>query len=165
MVVSLLNSIKSCFHYRSSKKIGLTVQESNILLPQKSMIGLIGLGDNRKEKTCQNCLTYKKIVILEREVKQCYAKRLNKDLLIFDGGFGSQLQELGMKAGEIPEYYNIEHPKIIIDIHHRYLKAGADFITTNTFGANPLKLEQHKYSYQEVILAAIQNAKEAKKIN
>jgi len=91
-------------------------------------------------------------------------ERLNKDLLIFDGGFGSQLQELGMKAGEIPEYYNIEHPKIIIDIHHRYLKAGADFITTNTFGANPLKLEQHKYSYQEVILAAIQNAKEAKKI-
>lgn len=91
-------------------------------------------------------------------------KRLNKDLLIFDGGFGSQLQELGMKAGEIPEYYNIEHPETIIDIHHRYLKAGADFITTNTFGANPLKLEQHKYSYQEVILAAIQNAKEAKKI-
>ena len=91
-------------------------------------------------------------------------QRLNKDLLYFDGGFGSQLQELGMKAGEIPEYYNIEHPKIIIDIHHRYLKAGADFITTNTFGANPLKLEQHKYSYQEVILAAIQNAKEAKKI-
>ncbi len=73
------------------------------------------------------------------------------------------LQELGMKAGEIPEYYNIEHPETIIDIHHHYLKAGADFITTNTFGANPLKLEQHKYSY-EVILAAIQNAKEAKKI-
>ena len=91
-------------------------------------------------------------------------ERLNKDLLIFDGGFGSQLQELGMKAGEIPEYYNIEHPEMIIDIHHRYLKAGADFITTNTFGANPLKLEQHKYSYQEVILAAIQNAKEAKKL-
>lgn len=91
-------------------------------------------------------------------------ERLNKDLLIFDGGFGSQLQELGMKAGEIPEYYNIEHPEMIIDIHHRYLKAGADFITTNTFGANPLKLEQHKYSYQEVILAAVQNAKEAKKI-
>ena len=91
-------------------------------------------------------------------------ERLNKDLLIFDGGFGSQLQELGMKAGEIPEYYNIEHPEMIIDIHHRYLKAGADFITTNTFGANPLKLEQHKYSYQEVILATVQNAKEAKKI-
>ena len=89
-------------------------------------------------------------------------ERLNKDVLIFDGGFGSQLQERGMKAGEIPEYYNIDHPEIIIDIHQKYLEAGADFITTNTFGANPLKLEQHQYSYQEVILKAVENAKIAK---
>ena len=34
-------------------------------------------------------------------------ERLNKDLLIFDGGFGSQLQELGMKAGEIIIILNI----------------------------------------------------------
>ena len=61
------------FIIESSKKIGLTVQESNILLPQKSMIGLIGLGDNRKEKTCQNCL-HIKIVILEREVKHVTRK-------------------------------------------------------------------------------------------
>lgn len=88
--------------------------------------------------------------------------RLNKEVLIFDGGFGSQLQELGMKSGEIPEYYNIDHPDMIIDIHKRYIDSGADFITTNTFGANPLKLEQHKYNYQEVILAAIENAKKAK---
>lgn len=90
--------------------------------------------------------------------------RLNKEVLIFDGGFGSQLQELGMKAGEIPEYYNIDHPEMIIDIHKRYIEAGADFITTNTFGANPLKLEQHKYNYKEVILAAIDNAKKAREL-
>ena len=89
-------------------------------------------------------------------------ERLNKEVLVFDGGFGSQLQARGMKAGEIPEYYNIDHPDIIIDIHKQYLKAGADFITTNTFGANPLKLEQHQYSYQEVILKAVENAKKAK---
>ena len=89
-------------------------------------------------------------------------KRLNKEVLVFDGGFGSQLQARGMKAGEIPEYYNIDHPDIIIDIHKQYLKAGADFITTNTFGANPLKLEQHQYSYQEVILKAVENAKKAR---
>lgn len=40
-------------------------------------------------------------------------ERLNKDLLIFDGGFGSQLQELGMKAGEIPEYYNIDRKSVV----------------------------------------------------
>lgn len=89
-------------------------------------------------------------------------ERLNKEVLVFDGGFGSQLQARGMKAGEIPEYYNIDHPDIIIDIHKQYLKAGADFITTNTFGANPLKLEQHQYSYQEVILKAVENAKKAR---
>ena len=89
-------------------------------------------------------------------------ERLNKEVLVFDGGFGSQLQARGMKAGEIPEYYNIDHQDIIIDIHKQYLKAGADFITTNTFGANPLKLEQHQYSYKEVILKAVENAKKAR---
>ena len=87
--------------------------------------------------------------------------RLNHKVLIFDGGLGSQLQKRGMKAGEIPEYYNIEHPEMIIDIHQEYIAAGADFITTNTFGANPLKLDQQRYSFQEVIQAAIQNAKTA----
>ena len=56
-----------------SKHIGLTVQESNILLPQKSMIGLIGLGDNRKEKTCQNCLHIKDCNFRKRG-QTCYAK-------------------------------------------------------------------------------------------
>lgn len=48
------------FIIESSKKIGLTVQESNILLPQKSMIGLIGLGDNRKENMSE-LFTYKRL--------------------------------------------------------------------------------------------------------
>lgn len=87
--------------------------------------------------------------------------KLNHEVLIFDGGFGSQLQKRGMQAGEVPEYYNIEHPDIIIDIHKNYINAGADFITTNTFGANPLKLEKKLYSFQEVILAAIANVKTA----
>ena len=59
-------------------------------------------------------------------------ERLKKELLIFDGAMGSMLQKYGMKAGEIPEVYNIEHPEMIIDIHKQYLKAGAHFITTNT---------------------------------
>ena len=61
------------FIIESSKKIGLTVQESNILLPQKSMVGLIGLGDNRKEKTCQNCLHIKDCNFRKRG-QTCYAK-------------------------------------------------------------------------------------------
>lgn len=88
--------------------------------------------------------------------------RLGKDLLIFDGGMGTQLQAAGLKAGEIPEVYNIEHPDIIVDIHSRYLKAGADFVTTNTFGCNPLKMKDSGYCYCDLLKAAVKNAKEAR---
>ena len=43
-------------------------------------------------------------------------ERLKKDLLIFDGAMGSMLQQHGLKVGEIPEVYNIEHPDIIVDV-------------------------------------------------
>ncbi len=89
-------------------------------------------------------------------------ERLGKDLLIFDGAMGTQLQNAGLKAGEIPEVYNIEHPDIIIDIHTRYLQAGADFITTNTFGCNPLKMADSGYCYCDLLKAAVNNAKIAR---
>lgn len=88
--------------------------------------------------------------------------RLKNDLLIFDGAMGSQLQQRGMQAGEIPEVYNIEHPEIIIDIHKRYLQAGADLMTTNTFGCNPLKMKDSGYCYCDLLKAAVDNAKKAR---
>lgn len=82
---------------------------------------------------------------------------LNKTRLYFDGGMGTLLQAKGLKAGEKPEEWNITHPDIITDIHLEYLKAGSNIITTNTFGANCLKLD----NYKELIAAAIKNAKDA----
>lgn len=93
-------------------------------------------------------------------------ERLGKDLLIFDGAMGTQLQEAGLKAGEIPEVYNIEHPEIIIDVHSRYLQSGANFITTNTFGCNPLKMADSGYCYCDLLKAAVKNARIARdKVN
>lgn len=89
-------------------------------------------------------------------------EKLGKTLLLFDGGMGTQLQQAGLKAGEIPEVYNIEHPEIIVDVHKRYLEAGADFITTNTFGANPLKMKDCGYAFEDLIKAAVKNAKQAR---
>ncbi len=88
-------------------------------------------------------------------------ERLGKELLIFDGGMGTQLQAAGMKAGEIPEVYNMTHPEIIVDIHKRYLQAGADFLTTNTFGCNPLKMQESGYCYCDLLKAAVRHAKQA----
>ncbi|MCR5267268.1 MAG: homocysteine S-methyltransferase family protein [Lachnospiraceae bacterium] len=88
-------------------------------------------------------------------------QRLNRDFLLFDGGMGTQLQNAGLKAGQIPEELNIERPELIRTVHSNYLKAGADFITTNTFGCNRLKMAGAKYSVPEMIKAAIDNAKAA----
>lgn len=84
---------------------------------------------------------------------------LGKQILFFDGGMGTMLQKNGMKGGEIPELLNITNPELITKIHSEYLMAGANIITTNTFGANPLKLEVE--NIDEIITAAIDNAKRA----
>lgn len=90
-------------------------------------------------------------------------ERIGKDLLIFDGAMGTQLQNAGLEAGAIPEELNVERPELLVSIHRKYLEAGADFITTNTFGCNRLKMEHAKYGVKEMLLAAVENAKEARK--
>ena len=65
--------------------------------------------------------------------------RLGKELLLFDGGMGTLLQERGLAPGELPETWNISRPEVIREIHKNYIKAGSDIVLTNTFGANALK--------------------------
>ena len=82
---------------------------------------------------------------------------LKKQRLYFDGGMGTLLQARGLKAGELPEMWNITHPDVIKDIHLAYLESGSNIITTNTFGANCLKFD----NLEEIIKAAVTNAKNA----
>lgn len=78
--------------------------------------------------------------------------------LFFDGGMGSLLQAKGLRAGELPERWNVTHPEEITRIHLMYLEAGADIMTTNTFGANGLKYGDE---LEEIVKAAVENAKKA----
>ncbi len=87
--------------------------------------------------------------------------RLKNEFLFFDGAMGTMLQLAGLKAGELPEIFNIERPELITKIHKEYLEAGADFITTNTFGANRLKLEHSAYSVSQIVEAAVSLAGKA----
>ena len=77
--------------------------------------------------------------------------KLGKERLYFDGGMGSLLIDRGLKGGELPETWNINRPDEIQEIHEAYILAGADIITANTFGANPLKFE----NAEEIITAGI----------
>ena len=86
---------------------------------------------------------------------------LGKKRLYFDGGMGTVLQNRGLVLGELPESYNFTRAEVIEDIHREYLKAGANFITTNTFGANRYKAEKSSYTASEMITQAVKIAKKA----
>lgn len=81
--------------------------------------------------------------------------RLGKEVLIFDGGMGSEIEKRGL-ADLIPEELNITHSDVIKEIHKSYSKS--DFITTNTFGLNRIKYHG-KYDIKEIALKAIENAR------
>jgi len=79
--------------------------------------------------------------------------------LYFDGGFGTLIQQTGLKPGESPELRNISHPQDVENIHYKYLCAGSNIITANTFGANSLKFSEHELDL--IIKNAIGNVKNA----
>ncbi len=68
-------------------------------------------------------------------------EKLNEGrVLICDGAWGTQLQAMGLKPGECPELWNIEHRDRVLDLARSYVEAGSDMIETNTFGGNRYKL-------------------------
>ncbi len=64
-----------------------------------------------------------------------------KKILISDGAWGTFFQLKGLKPGECPELWNIEHPDEVLDIARSYILAGSDIIETNSFGGSSIKLE------------------------
>ena len=86
-------------------------------------------------------------------------ERLGKEWIFFDGGMGTILQEHGLKAGELPETWNLSHPDEIIALNRSYFEAGCDVVNTNTFGANALKYPDN---LQEIVQAAVSHAKTAR---
>ena len=82
-------------------------------------------------------------------------------VMVFDGGFGSELNKYNFPLGTIPEELNITNSDVVKAIHKSYVDAGSDIIVTNTFGANRLKLKKSKYALKDMIIAAIENARSA----
>ena len=59
---------------------------------------------------------------------------LEKATLVSDGAMGTMLQDRGLTDGGAPELWNVEKPEEIEAVLEAYAAAGANFITTNTFG-------------------------------
>lgn len=80
-------------------------------------------------------------------------------LVYLDGGMGTLLQKRGLKPGELPERWNVQHPEDIIDIHRAYYDAGSNIVMTNTFGANCLKFGDEEL--ETLVRAAVANVRKA----
>ncbi len=64
-------------------------------------------------------------------------------MLVGDGAWGTQLMERGLPAGQPPEWFALEKPETIEEVARLYVEAGADLVTTDTFGGTSFRLELH----------------------
>jgi len=61
--------------------------------------------------------------------------------VLTDGAWGTQLQALGLRAGECPDAWNLTHPEQVRQVARLYVDAGSAVILTNTFRSNRIALE------------------------
>jgi methionine synthase I (cobalamin-dependent) len=87
----------------------------------------------------------------------------DKGWCVTDGATGSNFFGRGLEAGYPPELWCVERPEEVLWLHGEFLKAGADLILTNSFGANAPRLKLHKSEHRvrEINKAAAQLARQA----
>jgi 5-methyltetrahydrofolate--homocysteine methyltransferase len=80
------------------------------------------------------------------------------EILCGDGGWGTQLMARGLKPGDSPEALNTTNPEALVEVAQLYVDAGAELITTNTFGGSSLKLKAYSLDdrTEEINAAAIE---------
>ncbi len=65
------------------------------------------------------------------------------EVLVGDGAWGTELMARGLPAGQPPEWFALERPEVIEEVARLYLEAGADLVTTDTFGGSSFRLKLH----------------------
>ena len=72
--------------------------------------------------------------------KPTFLEELERRVLVCDGAMGTMLYARGVFLNRSFDELNLTQPDLVTDVHHAYVRAGADVIETNTFGANRIKL-------------------------
>src|SRR5690242_5624838 len=62
---------------------------------------------------------------------------------VLDGAMGTMLYAKGFLLNVCYDELNLKQPKLVLEVHDAYVRAGAEILETNTFGANPVKLKSH----------------------
>ncbi len=64
-------------------------------------------------------------------------------IMVADGAMGTMLYSRGVFINQCYDELNVRSPELVLDVHRAYVKAGAELLETNSFGANRLKLAQY----------------------
>jgi homocysteine S-methyltransferase len=86
--------------------------------------------------------------------------------IVADGGMGALLAS-AVDRLRCPEEANLKAPEAVLDVHLGYIRAGAELIETNTFGASRAKLAEHflEDEFERINEAAVKLAREAREVS
>lgn len=88
-----------------------------------------------------------------------FVQALNERILLGDGANGTVLSELGFE--KLPyDLANLFAPELVRAVHQQYFDAGSDFVETNTFGANTVRLRDLNVDAAEVSRSGARLARE-----
>jgi len=95
-----------------------------------------------------------------------FRERLAGPPILADGGMGTLLYQHGVPFGQSFDELNLSSPELVRSLHQEYLRAGAELIETNTFGANRVRLEGfgHDKKVRQINLHGAKLAREAREI-
>ena len=95
---------------------------------------------------------------------QPFRELLETDAIhVVDGAMGTMLYAKGVYINRCYDELNLSNPDLVREIHSEYIKAGADIIETNTYGATAHKLQQYglEANLHEINALAAKLAREA----
>ncbi len=95
--------------------------------------------------------------------KKEFSQFCSNQYIYLDGATGSNLQAKGMKAGECPETWILEHPEALTELQRQYVEAGTNILYAPTFTANRIKLAEYglEHRLSEINHALVALSKEA----
>jgi len=87
----------------------------------------------------------------------------DEHVYLFDGAMGTMLYAKGVFINKCYDELNLRSPEIVLDVHRDYVRAGAEILETNTYGANTVKLRAFgiEEELRDINLAAVEIARRA----
>ncbi len=95
-------------------------------------------------------------------MREPFLERLEKRIAVCDGAMGTMLYAKGISLNRCYDELNLTQPQLVKEVHLAYIKAGAEVLETNTFGATRPRLDKFDLAdkVREINLSAVRLARE-----